>query len=241
MAMDADAMEQQAERHGDGRGPTSRTKRGRRKKRDKRRKPRFLVWTGRILFVVISVVVLTPLVVGWRVWYEARQDHRSASDAIVVLGAAQYDGRPSSYLEYRLRHAKELYDEDVAPKIVTVGGKQTGDRVTEAAAGRDFLIGLGVPAADVVAVESGRDTLQSMVAVGKEYKKHGWETGVVVTDPWHSLRSQKMASDNGIEAVSSPTRSGPSVLTRDTQLQSIVRETGGYLYYVLLGRSRAKT
>ncbi|WP_460307979.1 YdcF family protein [Actinocorallia aurea] len=215
---------------GQGRGP-----------RKKRRRPRFLVWTGRILFVVVSVCVLTPLVVGWRVWYEARQDHRPPSDAIIVLGAAQYDGRPSAYLESRLRHAKELYDEKVAPKIVTVGGKQTGDRVTEAAAGRDFLIGLGVPADDVLAVESGRDTLQSMVAVGAEYKERGWKTGVVVTDPWHSLRSEKMASENGIEAASSPTRSGPSVMTRDTQAQSIIRETGGYLYYVLLGRSRAKS
>ncbi|MCD0451113.1 YdcF family protein [Actinocorallia sp. API 0066] len=202
---------------------------------------RFLVWTGRVLFVVIAVGVLTPLTVGWRVWYEARQDHRPKSDAIIVLGAAQYDGRPSPYLEYRLRHAFELYTDKVAPKIVTVGGKQTGDRVTEAAAGRSFLIRLGVPAGDVVAVETGRDTLQSMVAVGKTYKENGWKTGVVVTDPWHSLRSQKMASENGIKAVSSPTRSGPSVLTRDTQMHSIVRETGGYLYYVLLGRSRAKT
>ncbi|MDX6744682.1 YdcF family protein [Actinocorallia sp. A-T 12471] len=209
--------------------------------RRRRRRPRFLVWTGRVLFVVISVCVLTPLVVGWRVWYEARQDHRPKSDAIIVLGAAQYDGKPSPYLEFRLRHAFELYEDGVAPRIVTVGGKQTGDRVTEAAAGRDFLIGLGVPGDDVVAVERGRDTLQSMVAVGEEYKENGWKSGVVVTDPWHSLRSKKMASENGIKAASSPTRSGPSVLSRDTQLHSIVRETGGYLYYVLLGRSRAKT
>ncbi|MEO3783205.1 YdcF family protein [Actinocorallia sp. B10E7] len=204
----------------------------------RRRLPRPLVWTGRFLFVVIAVVVLTPLVVGWRVWYEARQDHRPHSDAIIVLGAAQYDGRPSPYFEYRLRHAFELYREGAAPKIVTVGGKQEGDRVTEAAAGRKFLVELGARAEDIVAVETGRDTLQSMIAVGGVYRERGWRSGIVVTDPWHSLRSNKMAQDNGIDAVSSPTRSGPSVQTRDTQFQSIVRETGGYLYYVLLGRSR---
>lgn len=200
--------------------------------------PRPLVWIGRLLFVVVAVGVLTPLTVGWRVWYEARQDHRPKSDAIIVLGAAQYDGRPSPYLEYRLRHALALYRAGVAPMIVTVGGKQMGDRVTEAAAGRDFLVKLGVGADHVVAVETGRDTLQSMIAVGRVYRERHWRTGVVVTDPWHSLRSNKMAQDNGIEAVSSPTRSGPSVQTRDTQFHSIVRETGGYLYYVLLGRSR---
>lgn len=210
----------------------------RRSRTGRRRTPRPLVWIGRLLFVVVSVGVLTPVVVGWRVWYEARQDDRPPSDAIIVLGAAQYDGRPSPYFEYRLRHAFELYRDGVAPAIVTVGGKQTGDRVTEAAAGRDFLVGLGAEAGDIVAVETGRDTLQSMIAVGAAYRERGWDSGVVVTDPWHSLRSNKMAQENGVDAVSSPTRSGPSVQTRDTQFQSIVRETGGYLYYVLLGRSR---
>ena len=208
------------------------------RRRRRRRLPRWLVWTGRLLFVVVAVSVLTPLVVGWRVWYEARQDDRPRSDAIIVLGAAQYDGRPSPYFEARLRHAYSLYRDGVAPKIVTVGGKQTGDRVTEAAAGRAFLVRLGAPAADDVAVETGRDTLQSMIAVGGAYRERGWDSGVVVTHPWHSLRSNKMAQDNGIDAVSSPTRSGPSVRTRDTQFHSIVREAGGYLYYVLLGRSR---
>lgn len=204
----------------------------------RKRRSRVLSWVGRTLFVVVAIGVLTPLTVGARVWYEARQDDRPKSDAIIVLGAAQYDGRPSPYLEARLLHALALFKQGVAPVIVTVGGKQTGDRVTEAEAGRAYLAKRGVTPDHLVAVEQGRDTLQSMVAVGSVYRKRGWHTGVVVTDPWHSLRSTKMAGDNGIRAVSSPTRSGPSVLTRDTQLHSIVRETGGYLYYVLLGRSR---
>ncbi|WP_460363194.1 YdcF family protein [Actinocorallia lasiicapitis] len=212
----------------------------RRPRRARRRRPRWLVWTGRLLFVVVAVCVLTPATVGWRVWYEARQDHHPKSDAIIVLGAAQYNGVPSDYLRARLDHALELYREGVAPVIVTVGGKQMGDRTTEAASGEVYLTGKGVPAGSVVALETGSDTLTSMKAVGKEYRTRGWKTGVVVTDPWHSLRSDKMARDNGIRAVSSPTRSGPSVQTRDTQFHSIVRETGGYLYYVLLGRSRGK-
>jgi uncharacterized SAM-binding protein YcdF (DUF218 family) len=77
-----------------------------------------------------------------------------------------------------------------------------------------------------------------MVDVGREYKRQGWHTAVIVTDPWHALRSRTMAGDNGIKAVTSPTRSGPTVGSRDTQFHYIVRETGGYLYYVFIGRWR---
>lgn len=204
-------------------------------RRDRRRGWRF--WTLSVILGFLAVVLLTPVVVGVRVWYQARQDERPRSDSIIVLGAAQYNGRPSPTLEWRLRHALTLYRDGVAPRIVTVGGKQPGDNYTEATAGRIWLIGHGVPADRVVAVPEGRDTLQSFQAIGKEYRTHGWHSAVIVTDPWHGLRSKRMAADNGITAAASPTRSGPSVQTRDTQFHYIVRETGGYLSYVLFGHS----
>ena len=191
-----------------------------------------------VVLGVLAVTVLTPLTVGARVWHQARQDERPKSDAIIVLGAAQYNGKPSPTLQWRLQHALDLYREGVAPAIVTVGGKAPGDNYTEAGAGRAWLIEEGgVPAAEVFAVPEGRDTLESMRALGKEFDRHHWASGVIVSDPWHGLRAKKMAGDNGVEAASSPTRSGPSVQTRETQLQYIVRETGAYLSYVLLGRS----
>lgn len=202
-----------------------------------RRRPRWVVWTLRVLLGAVAVVVLTPLTVGARVWYQARQDERPTSDAIIVLGAAQYNGKPSPTLEWRLRHALTLYRGGVAPRIITVGGKQPGDNYTEAAAGRHWLIDHGVPSSRVLAVPEGSDTLQSFEAIGLEYDKRGWRSAVIVTDPWHGLRSKRMAEGNGIKAAASPTRSGPSVQTRDTQLHYIVRETGGYLSYVLFGRS----
>ena len=88
----------------------------------------------------------------------------------------------------------------------------------------------------LVAVRSGSDTLQSMIAVGSEFRKLGWHTAVIVTDPPHTLRSRTMARANGIQAVTSPTRSGPMVYSRDTEFHYIVRETGGYLYFQLYGR-----
>jgi uncharacterized SAM-binding protein YcdF (DUF218 family) len=186
--------------------------------------------------MLLAVVVLTPLAVGARVWYDARQDSHPKSDAIIVLGAAQYNGRPSPTLEWRLVHALKLYRKGVAPAIVTVGGKRPGDNFTEASTGRQWLARHGVPESRLVAVSEGDDTLTSLEAVGREYKKLHWHSGVIVSDPWHALRSRTMAGDNGIKAAVSPTRSGPSVQTRDTQFHYIVRETGGYLWYVTIGR-----
>ncbi|MFP3966636.1 YdcF family protein [Actinomadura fulvescens] len=208
------------------------------RKRGRRPRPRWFVLTMSVVLGLVAIVVLTPLAVGWRVWYQARQDERPTSDAIIVLGAAQYNGVPSPTLKWRLQHALDLYRAGVAPRIVTVGGKQPGDNFTEAASGRRWLVDKGgMPADRVIAVPVGRDTLESMKAVGREFRRLGLDSGVIVTDPWHGLRSKRMAEDNGIEAAASPTRSGPSVQTRDTQLQYIVREAGGYLSYVLLGKS----
>ncbi|MBW8483504.1 YdcF family protein [Actinomadura parmotrematis] len=213
-------------------------RRGRRGRKGRKPRSRAFVITMGVIATVVGVLVLVPLAVGFRVWWQARQDERPRSDAIIVLGAAQYNGVPSPILKWRLQHALDLYRDGVAPRIVTVGGKAPGDNFTEADSGRRWLITKGgLPADRVVAVPSGRDTLQSFEAVGKVYKQRGWRSGVIVTDPWHGLRSKRMAEDNGIEAASSPTRSGPSVMTRDTQFHYIVRETGGYLSYVLLGKS----
>jgi uncharacterized SAM-binding protein YcdF (DUF218 family) len=193
-------------------------------------------WVRRVVYLLLLLIIGTPLAAGAQVWYVARQDDRTHSDAILVLGAAQYNGRPSAVLAWRLQHALNLYREGVAPAIVTVGGNRPGDNFTEAGTGKAWLHEHGVPDSHLVAVRSGSDTLQSMVAVGKEYRKLGWHSAVIVTDPWHALRSRTMARDNGIKAVTSPTRSGPTVGSRDTQFHYIVRETGGYLYYLLVER-----
>jgi uncharacterized SAM-binding protein YcdF (DUF218 family) len=205
-------------------------------RRPRGRRLRPFAWILRIFAVLLAAAILTPLAVGWRVWYQARQDERPRSDAIIVLGAAQYDGDPSPTLEWRLRHALTLYRKGVAPALVTVGGKREGDRFTEAEAGRNWLVRQGVPQGRVVSVPEGSDTLQSMKAVGTAFQRLKWDSAVIVTDPWHGLRSKRMAEGHGIEAAASPTRSGPSVQTRDTQFNYIVRETGGYLWYVTVAR-----
>jgi vancomycin permeability regulator SanA len=187
---------------------------------------------------VVALVLVTLVVVGGTavsIWYVARGDDRPVSDVILVLGAAQYSGKPSSVLEARLEHAKKLFDQGVAPRVVTVGGSQAGDRTTEAEAGADYLRDRGVD--EVVAIGEGIDTLSSLEAATVLLDERGWENVVLVTDPWHSLRSRTMAGDVGIDAVTSPTRAGPSVRTREVQARYVARETAAILYYKVFGRS----
>lgn len=195
-------------------------------------------WVKRTFLLLLALIVGVPLAAGGYVWYVAREDVRTHSDAIVVLGAAQFNGTPGDVLAWRLRHALNLYNDGVAKHIVTVGGNQPGDHYTEAGSGKAWLAEHGVPSSRLVSVPTGNDTLQSMVAAGSEFKKLKWHTAVIVTDPPHALRSRTMARANGIQAVTSPTRSGPTVYSRDTQFHYIVRETGGYLYFQFIGRWR---
>jgi len=194
-------------------------------------------WAARILAALVVLVVLVFALTAVRIWWVARDDDRRTSDAIVVLGAAQFDGRPSSIFTARLDHAAELFEADVAPRVITVGGNQEGDRFTEAAAGKTWLADHGVPADRIVAVESGTDTLESMSAVAEQMRAEGWETAVIVTDPWHSLRTRSMARSEGIDAVTSPTRQGPAVRTRGTEVRYIARETLAYVYFLVFRRS----
>ena len=193
-----------------------------------------LRWVRRLLTALLVVVLLLVGGTATSIWWVARQDDRPRSDAIVVLGASQFDGRPSSVFKARLQHARRLYENGIAPRVITVGGGRPGDRTTEAEAGAAFLEARDVSA---VAVPEGRNTLQSLQAAEALMQEEGWETAVLVTDPWHSLRSRTMARDVGIDAETSPTRAGPSVRTRDTQIRYIARETVALLYYKALGRS----
>ena len=193
----------------------------------------------RVVGAAVTSVLLLVGATGLAIWRTARQDDRPGSEAMVVLGSAQYNGVPSSIFAARLKHARQLYADGVAPVIVTVGGKETGDQFTEAEAGRDYLADAGIPADALLAVPEGVDTLESMRAVAGAFDERGWRTAVLVTDPWHVMRAQRMAEDAGMDATSSPTRQGPAVQTRTTQFKYIVRETAAYLLYRATGESVA--
>ncbi|GAA3362016.1 YdcF family protein [Saccharopolyspora gregorii] len=193
--------------------------------------------TGRVLRRTVLGAALMVLLLlggtGFRVWQVARSDDRRPVDMIVVLGAAQYHGKPTPVLRARLEQALELYEQGLTEHVVTVGGSQVGDEYTEAETGRLWLAEQGVPENKITDVETGADTLGSMKAVATLARERGWSSALIVSDPWHSLRARTMAGDFGLDAWASPTRSGPMVQTRATQFHYIFRETGGLLYYRL--------
>lgn len=179
----------------------------------------------------LLVCLVVPGFIAFRVWHVARVDDRTPADAIVVLGAAQHNGIPTPVFQARLEHAAMLFREGVAPQIITVGGNQPGDRYTEAGSGRAYLTGLGLPATEILAVETGTNTVGSLKAVAQTVEDQGGESVVLVSDPTHSYRSRMMARDAGLDAWTSPTRHGPAVWTRENQITSIIRETGAVLWY----------
>lgn len=194
---------------------------------------RVLRWSFRIAASLLAVAVVVTGFTAVRVWQVARLDSRARVDAIVVLGASQFDGRPSPIFRARLDHAKELYDDGIGPLVVTVGGNREGDRFTEAAAGARYLRSSGVPADALAEVGKGSDTLTSLAAVAALAEERSWDRVVLVTDPWHSYRARAMAGDVGLSARTSPARSGPVVQGRAREVRYIARETAAYLYWRL--------
>nr|WP_187352523.1 YdcF family protein [Dietzia kunjamensis] len=181
--------------------------------------------------IALLLCLVIPGFISFRVWSVARVDDRSSADAIVVLGAAQYNGIPTPVFQARLEHAALLFEEGVAPQVITVGGSQPGDLYTEAGSGRAYLTRLGVPPEVILAVETGTNTEGSLDAVAQTVRDQGGQSVVLVSDPTHSYRSRMMARDAGLDAWTSPTRHGPAVWTRENQIMGIIRETGAVLWY----------
>ncbi|MFI5782183.1 YdcF family protein [Nocardia sp. NPDC051570] len=192
-----------------------------------------LRWIRRAIAGTVLIALVLVGGAAVRVWQVARIDDYSPADAIVVLGAAQYNGTPSPVFEARLAQAYRLFSKGVAPLVITVGGKQVGDNYTEAASGKNYLKNRGVPADRILAVETGSDTLQSIEAVATAMRARELSSAVLVSDPWHSLRTRTMARDEGLRAWTAPTRTGPAVYTRESQAHGIARETGALLWYQL--------
>ena len=157
-------------------------------------------------------------------------DQARPVDAVVVMGAAQYDGRPSPQLAARLDHVVSLWNQGVAPLVVVTGGKQAGDRFTEAEASAQYLVDHGVPASSIVMESTGRTTFESVAGAADLLAGRGLDTVLLVTDPYHALRSRLIAEDVGLTAYVSPTPS--SVVRGGNAVRRHLTEAGG----VALGR-----
>jgi uncharacterized SAM-binding protein YcdF (DUF218 family) len=142
----------------------------------------------------------------------------------VVLGAAQYDGRPSPVFAARLDHAITLHGEGWAERIVVTGGIVPGDRMSEATAGRRYLVDAGVPANEVIVQPEGRNTAGSMEAVAAWLVGEGLERVILVSDPFHLARLRLEARRLGLDAWTSPTPSSPISSRLGTELPYLLAE-----------------
>jgi len=195
----------------------------------RRRRPllrRTLLVTLFVVLVLLGYYVVSLL----QVWSTGKSDQARPVDAIVVLGAAQYDGEPSPQLAARLDHVAELWPRELAPVVVTTGGGRPGDRFTEAQASASYLAERGVPESAILLENDGSTTFESMENVAAELEQRGLDRVLIVTDPYHALRSRLIAEEAGLEAYVSPTTT--SVVTGGTALKRELREAGG----VMLGR-----
>jgi uncharacterized SAM-binding protein YcdF (DUF218 family) len=188
--------------------------------------------------LLLAAIVSALLVAGWttyRIWDVGNHDDRPAADAIVVLGAAQYNGRPSAILKARLEQAIDLYQDGVARFVIVTGGKADGDLTTEAASARTFAIGRGVPATAILTEDRGRTTLESLHGAALILHDRGLQTAVFVSDRTHMLRVLRIAQDEGITAFGSPTATSPSDSTVDDRFRSTVHELGALTLYFVTG------
>jgi len=200
------------------------------------RPPRFVGrYVVRALIAVVALCAIYALVTLWQVWSTGRSDQARPVDAIVVLGAAQYDGRPSPQLAARLDHVVELWPEGLAQRIVATGGKQPGDRYTEAQAATNYLVDHGIPAEVIVSDVEGGSTYESFADLRAQYGDE-IRSVLIVTDPYHALRSRMIAAELGFEAFVSPT--GDSVVTGAGQLRREVEEAAGVAIGRIIGFDR---
>lgn len=175
-------------------------------------------------------LVLALLVGGGGLWLAsaaavlraASRDDAARAQAIVVLGAAQYRGRPSPVLRTRLDHAVGLYARGLAPRVVLTGGMAEGDTASEAAVSRVYAMQAGVPDTAILLENDGRTTGQSLARVARLLKARRIDTVIVVSDPFHVLRAERVATREGLVAFGSPTRT-------DDVWRRVLRQPGYFL------------
>jgi len=191
-------------------------------------------WIGRLLAVSLLLGCGYVAVTATQVVAASRRDSREPADAILVLGAAQYDGRPSPALQARLDHAAELFAEDVASVIWVTGGQQPGDRFTEASASSRYLIRQGVPADAVKLENQGANSYESLAAAARYLRQEERRDVLLVSDRWHSLRILSIAREVGLRGRVSPTQ---TTVTEGTASR-LVRETAAVALGRLVGYRR---
>lgn len=182
----------------------------------------FRWWLKAVIGIVLLLVVYFGVTFA-QVWSASRNDEARQVQAIIVLGAAQYNGTPSKALASRLDHAVDLYKRKLAPLVVVTGGKQPGDLFTEAEASANYLQARGVPGTAIERETTSTNSYDELAATARFLKQRGIVDVLLVSDPFHSYRIAAIAADLGLRAHVSPTPS--SVFRGFEALKALLRET----------------
>ena len=168
-----------------------------------------LRWPVRMGVALLAAVVAYLGITFVQVFQSSRRDEARRADAIVVFGAAQYNGTPSPVLRARLDHAASLYKKGYATRVVVTGGRHPDDRFSEATASARYLRNKGIPDSSILREVRGRTSWESLAAAARILKGRGMSDVVLVSDGFHAARIEAMASELGLEAHTSPTRTSP--------------------------------
>ncbi|MFL5467717.1 MAG: YdcF family protein [Gemmatimonadaceae bacterium] len=179
----------------------------------------------RVLTVVVVTVFALWVISASAVLVWSSRDEARPAQAIVVLGAAQYDGRPSPVLRARLDHALELWNRHLATLLILTGGTGAGDTTSEAAVGRSYARRHGVPDSAILIENAGRTTSESMRAVAGMLEVRGLQSALLVSDPFHMLRLRILARRFGFVPYTSPTQTSPISPNREERWKYIFSES----------------
>ena len=188
-----------------------------------------------LLVVALAGFLLLLVYAIYRITAQGEIDETRPADAIVVLGAAQFNGQPGGIFEARLQHAVDLWKQGLAPYLIVTGGKLPADITTEAATARAWAIANGVPREAILGEDLGRNTLESMDGVATILRSHDLHRVLFVSDRTHMLRVLRMAKDLGITGWGSPTPTSPTDLEPDRRWRSIGHELAGLAAYYVGG------
>ncbi len=182
--------------------------------------------------------IITIIIIGWIcligiIYYNGKIDNAQKSDAIVVLGASQWNSKPSPVFQSRLEQAFKLYENELADKIILTGGIGQGEKVSESMVGKLFLIDKGVKEENIYIEEKGKTSLQSLNEANKIIKEQNLRSIILVSDGFHMTRLKKMANDLDIISFYSPVTDGPINKNKLTQFKYSVRESMVYLLYLV--------
>ncbi len=173
--------------------------------------------------VVAAFTVWIVSAIAVLVW--SSRDEARPAQAIVVLGAAQYSGKPSPVLRSRLNHALDLWNRHLAALLILTGGTGAGDTTSEAAVGRTYARKHGVPDSAILVENEGRTTSESMRAVAAMLEVRGLQSALLVSDPFHMLRLRILARRFGFTPYTSPTQTSPISPNREERWKYILSES----------------